>query len=290
MHILNAKAQLGAEATPLSIAKLAGRLEYARFADGFSVGSKKLEFRTKEGVVSPPADFSLSIRNAGSTDNTKLEKGEITANGIDLKVVTSLMEYFPIGKDVRQVVAKFGLRGSVKDSRFAWTGKLEKPSSYQIKGTLADFASLANEKIPGVTGFSGAIDGTEKGGTFNVNAKVLTFDVPNIFRETLRFDRVEGKGKWATTANDIVVDIGRIAFGNNDLNGEFAGKYTRLRAKAGVELAKEDMPGTLDIAGKFTNIRATQVAGYLPNGLDITRDIYRTGRTQWLNRNCRFRN
>jgi uncharacterized protein (TIGR02099 family) len=270
VHIVNARAQLGADAAPLNIAKLAGRLDYKRLDDGFSIGSQKLEFRTKEGVVGQPADFSFALRNAGVAEK---ENGEITANGIDLKVVTSLIEYFPIGREVRQTVAKFGMRGEVRQARFQWVGKLEKPARYEIKGALVDFASLANEKIPGVTGFSGNIDGNDKGGVFAINAKALSLDAPNSFRAPLRFDAFSGRGKWTASASDVTVNIDNIAFANDDLKAEFAGKYQRKRAPAGGVLDKEDIPGALDISGKFSNIRATKVGDYLPNGLAATREF-----------------
>ncbi|MEI6737217.1 MAG: DUF3971 domain-containing protein, partial [Pseudomonadota bacterium] len=281
VHIINAKAQLGDEVAPLNIAKLEGRLEYLRHDNGFTVGSKKLEFRTKEGVSSPPADFSFSQRNkvteitrenANATGTTENESGEITANGIDLKVMTSLIEYFPIGKEARQLAAKFGLRGEVKASRFAWTGKLDKPASYQIRGTLVNFGLLASDKIPGVSGFSGNIDGSDKGGVFSIASKALTLDVPAQFRAPLRFETVESQGKWTSTGNDIVVDIAKLALANNDIAIELGGKYSRPRPKAGAELAPEVKPGALDIAGRLTRATAIKVANYLPNGLGKARD------------------
>lgn len=276
VHIINAKVQLGDDVAPLNIVKLAGRLEYLQQQDGFTVGSKKLEFRTREGVTSPPADFSFSRQVPSQIAATgappgRLERGEITANGIDLKVMTSLIAYFPVGKELRQTLAKFGMRGEVKASRFAWTGPLEKPASYQIKGSLVDFAALANDGIPGISGFSGTIDGDDKNGRFNIASKALTLDLPAHFKAPLRFDNLDSKGKWTVTAGRVDVDIDKFGVANTDLAAEFSGRYSRLRAKAGAELAVEDAPGELDIAGQLTRASATKVAKYLPNGLENTR-------------------
>lgn len=272
VHIVNARAQLGELSdgvAPLNIVRLAGRLEYVQLDNGFRVGSNKLEFRTKEGVVSPPADFSFSLQN---TDQPNKQIGEITANGIDLKVVTSLIEYFPIGRDMRQTVARFGLRGLVNDGRFAWTGALEKPVGYAVKASLAGFSSLSNERTPGVSGFSGEVNGTDKGGQFNIDSKSLVLDAPTIFRAPIKLDSFIAKGKWTATEKEINVDLSNVAIANADLKGEFSGEYTRLRAKEGATLPKEDIPGALDIAGRFSNIRVANVARYLPNGLGRTRD------------------
>ena len=282
VHIIHAKAQLGDDVAPLNIAKLAGRLEFFRHENGFTVGSKKLEFRTAEGVTSPPADFSFSqytkaarkksiFGGAGTDTSMAGEGGEVTANGIDLKVMTALIGYFPIGKDMRQLVTKFGMRGEVKASRFAWQGSLDQPTSYQIKGTLADFGVLPGEKNPGMTGFSGTIDGDDKRGVFTVASKGLSIELPAHFRAPLRFDSLDCQGKWSVTAKEIFIDFGKLAMANADFSLELSGKYSRPRAAPGTELAVALQPGSLDVTGKLRHANAVAVANYLPNGMDNTR-------------------
>ncbi len=282
VHIIHAKAQLAEDVAPLNIAKLAGRLEFFRHENGFTVGSKKLEFRTAEGVTSPPADFSFSqftktTRKKSILSSVVADKsvggagGEITANGIDLKVMTALIGYFPIGKDIRQLVTKFGMRGEVKASRYAWQGSLDKPTSYQIKGTLADFGVSASEKSPGIAGLSGTIDGDHKRGVFTVSSKGLVVDLPTHYRAPLRFDSVDSKGKWAVTEQQILIDLSTLTATNADLSLELAGNYSRPRAAAGTQLAIEVQPGRLEVTGKLRHANAVAVAKYLPIGMDQTR-------------------
>jgi uncharacterized protein (TIGR02099 family) len=267
--IINARAQLGDDVSPLSIAKLAGRLTYQRLEDGFRIGTSKLEFRTQEGVNSLPADFSLALQSAGNVDK---ERGEITANGIDLKVMTSLLEYFPIGRDLRQLAAKFGLRGAVKDTRFAWTGSVQNPNTYTVKGTLVDFASNLNETIPGVSGISGTVEGSEKGGKYVLNAKGVTLDIPTFFRDTVRLDVLEGRGGWQVGADDISINVDGVKASNLDLSAEVSGKYKKLRVKPGVEIPVEKRPGVIDLTLKLTEVNAQRLPAYFPNAATKTRD------------------
>jgi uncharacterized protein (TIGR02099 family) len=269
VSIINARVKLGEDAAPLNIIKLAGRLDYEQLGEGFRLGSKKLEFRTSDGVVSLPADFSFKREQAGVAGK---ESGEITANGIDLKVVTSLIQYFPIGRDARETVEKFAARGSLKEARFQWTGALNNPTSYLVKGGLSDFAIAANGRIPGISGFSGTIDGTNKGGTFNIASKAFTFDERNTFRDALKFDHLESQGKWAATGRELKIDFSKFVFSNRDLAGEFSGQYTRTLPAPGVTLALADVPGTVDIKGKFSQINVARVGDYLPNGLAKSRE------------------
>ena len=267
INLIDTQAQLSPDVSPLNIAKLAGRIEYKAQEGGFTVGSKALELRTREGVTLPPADFSLTLQQPAGPESTK---GEITGSGIDLKVMAALIEYFPAPAEIRAGAARFGPRGLVRQSSFAWNGYLDKMSAYRIKGAMTDFALNANGNLPGVSGFTGTVDGDEKGGKFTVGAKNLQLDVPNLIRAPLKFDTFDSVGGWKITADAVEVDLARVAFANADLAGEFSGRYSRFRAD-GPKAKVEKGPGSLDIKGGLTRAKATAVGNYLPNGASQTR-------------------
>ncbi len=272
LNLVNARAQLQADLAPLNLSRLAGRIEYQAREGGFSISSKGLEIRTRDGVVLPAADFSLTLQNLGDAARAR---GEISGNGVDLKVIAALLQYFPVGKEVREGVAGFGPRGVVRESVFTWTGPLEKPSSYRIKGALSDFGVNAVGRIPGVSKFSGTVEGDDKGGKFTVAARNVSLDVPNLFRAPLGFDTFDGDGAWQVTPEAVVVELARLSFTNADLTGEIAGRYSRLRSAsdhAGTAISVEKQPGSLDIKGTFAHVKATSVGNYLPNGIAQTRD------------------
>jgi uncharacterized protein (TIGR02099 family) len=268
LHLINASAQLEPALASLNLAKLAGRIEYKSQTGGFAIGSKALELRTKEGVVLPPADFSLKLEKQSAEATAK---GELTGNGLDLKVMAALIEFFPVGKDVRALFARYSPRGVVRQSSFAWDGYVERPRAYKVKGNVTDFAINAFEKLPGVSGFSGAIEGDSKGGTFNIASKNLTLDAPQQFAQPLRFDQFISDGSWNITGDSLEVKLDKVSANNADLNLDFQGKYSRLRAD-GPRAAQEKGPGSLDIKGKITKGNALAVASYLPNGLTNTRE------------------
>jgi uncharacterized protein YhdP len=269
VHIVQAKAQLGDDLAPLNIAKLAGRLEYARLEGGFSVRSRKLEFRTKEGVVSPPADFAISLQSYGKPD---LERGEITANGIDLKVMSALVDYFPIGKEVRQLAAKLGLRGSVRDSKYAWTGPIERPRTYDIKGTLDAVGVNTLERVPGFSGFTGSVEGNQSGGRYRLASKDLVFDAPMALRDPLRFEQIDGQGTWTVTGEQLTVKFDDLKIANRDLAASFNGVFWRKRPTAGAELDGAEKLGSIDATLRLERLDATRLGTYLPHGLTRTRE------------------
>ncbi len=268
VSLVNTKAQLSPEVAALNIARLAGRIEYKAQQGGFTVGSKALEFRTREGVTLPPADFSLTLQHQAEAATAK---GEITGSGIDLKVIAALLEYFPVGKDIRAVAARFSPRGLVTKSSFGWTGYLDKIATYRVKGAMTEFATNADGATPGISGFTGTVEGDEKGGKFTVASKNLQLDVPALMRAPLKFDSFDSDGGWKITAENVMVDLGRVAFANPDLAGEFSGSYLRHRAD-GARAKDEKGPGSLDIKGKLSRARAVAVANYLPNAASQTRE------------------
>lgn len=267
VHLVNTRVQIDDSVAPLALAKLAGRIEYRAEEGGFTIASKALEFRTAEGVTSPPADFSFTRQYP--QDPTRA-RGEISANGIDLKVLTALLEYFPIGKDARALAARFSPRGVVRQSRYSWTGWIDQPQTYQLKGALADFASNASEGVPGVTGFTGTVDGDEKGGKFSIASKNFALDA-SVLATPLKFEAIESLGSWQVSRDAIDVVIDRATFSNADLAGEFSGKYARFLA-SGTRAKEEKGPGSLDIRGTFSRIKATAVPSYLPNGIARARE------------------
>ncbi len=267
-NVINAGVQLADDVAPLQFSRLAGRIEYVAREGGFSIASKAIEFRTREGVTSKPADFSITLLD--QNDPVKAS-GAITGNAIDLKVITSLADYFPIGRDLRELVARYNPRGMVQQSSFAWTGYLDKPLTYRVKGTLADFSVQAHDSTPGASGFTGTIEGDDKGGKFTVASRQFELDVPQLFRAPLKFDTFAGGGAWRVNADAVEVDINDIKLENADLAGEFTGRYWRYRA-TGAKALEEKGPGSLDLKGKFSRIAATAVPNYLPNGIANSRD------------------
>ena len=266
LNLLNARVQLSANTSPLSIAKLTGRIEYKAQEGGFTIGSKALEFRSRDGVNLPAADFLLTLQHQSDPARAK---GEFIGKGIDLKAMTALLQYLPVSKEFRANAARLNPRGIVGQSSVSWAGHFENLSTFRVNGAVADFAIDADGNAPGVSGLSGTIEGDEKGGKFTVASKNLQLDTPNIMRAPLKFDALDSEGVWKMSPEGIDVGLSRVAFANADVAGEFSGRYSRRHADGS---KAEKRPGSLDIKGKLTRAKAVAVANYLPNAAAQTRE------------------
>lgn len=268
VHLKGAKAQLGEDLVPLDITELTGRLEYKAADAGFTMASKGLSLNTANGVKMAPADFSLTLKD--QNDAAKAG-GEMTGNGIDLKVMTALLEFFPVGKDVRRVATDFSPRGTIQNTRYAWRGPVDAPSGYEFKGTLAGFALQQHEILPGLSGFTGTVEGSDKGGKFEIDSRDLALELPKIYEEPLQFAQLNAKGAWTLDADALRVDLRSLSLVNADMEGSFSGKYERFRP-TGARAKDEKGPGTIDLSGNFSRIDARAVGKYLHKNVKVVRD------------------
>jgi uncharacterized protein (TIGR02099 family) len=257
VNLVNVSAQWSRDTAPLMLPTLTGRLEYRKEPGGFAVVSKGLQLRTREGVQIKPTDFSVLI----ASPPNEVPKGEITGDGIDLKVISGLLQYFPVGKEARELVGKLAPRGVLQQASLVWTGTLDKPRSYRIKGGFSDFGVTAMDRIPGVQGLSGRIEGDEKGGRYTLNGKNLTLDMEQVFRVPLAFESAEIEGKWAQQQGKLQLNFDSVKLANADFAGEVKGSY-RTGGKG---------PGVADLTARFERIEMAKLGDYFPNRTPITR-------------------
>jgi hypothetical protein len=86
----DAQVRLATDVLPLDLATLSGRVIYRAQPQGFYFGTEGLRFRIAGGTEAQPGNFSV-MRSAGPG---QLPHGEVRADGIDLKLAATLLDYF----------------------------------------------------------------------------------------------------------------------------------------------------------------------------------------------------
>lgn len=261
VNAIKVSAQWSKETAPLELATLAGRMEYASLPGGFQISSKGLQLRTRDGVTVPPMDFSLMLAESRSESR----RGAITGSAIDLRVMSALLHYFPVGRELRERVARLAPRGKLHEAGVNWTGAADKPATYRIKAKFEGLSLEAEQSLPGVSGLSGSIDGDDKGGRFTLDSPGLKLDLPKVFRDPLHFDVVRMSGAWkrdisaATPAMGITLESSTIE--NKDFAGEISGSWQQ----------GGQGPGIADLKARFSRAEVGRLAAYLPNQIPVTR-------------------
>ncbi len=267
INVRDAKAQLAADALPLELDSLSGRAIYDAKGDGFTFATRDLRFRLAGGAEAQPGNFSLArIAPPGQAPRV-----EVRADGIDLKIAATLIDYFPVPRDIKASAQHFAPRGRLSDATLTWSGvDAAHAGAYTLKGRFTDLAVNAVDDWPGVAGLSGRIEGSQDGGTIELDSRNATLQLDRVFRAPLAFDTLEARASWKRAGRAREVAIERARFANADAQGELAGTWHSLPD------SKEKSPGFADFRGTLTRAAVNRVANYLPNGASVTRD--------WLDR------
>ncbi|MDQ3025420.1 MAG: TIGR02099 family protein [Pseudomonadota bacterium] len=260
LRMRDARAQLAADALPLELASLAGRATYQANTKGFTFATEGLSFRLASGLAAQPGDFSL----ARTTEPGQAPRMEVRANSIDLKIAATLVDYFPVPRQVKGQVLRFAPRGRIADTTVAWSDDGAK--AYAVKARFEDLAVNAVDNFPGVSGLSGTIEGTEAGGVVQLAATHSVFELGHFFRAPLAFARLEARAKWRHVERALEVQVVDAHFSNADADGRISGTWRSLPD------ARVKSPGYADLKGTFSRGSPARAANYLPNRIAATRE------------------
>ena len=237
----------------LELDTLQGRLG-ARQSEGksFEVFGRNVGFRTGTGVALSSTDFRVLWQpEAGQTP----QKGEMEANALDLVQLARLAEFFPFPQAARARLKATEPRGSVRNLKVAWTGDVEHPQQYSLRGGFDKLAARANAGIPGFAGLTGRLEVSEKGGNIVLGSAQVAIELPGILPEsTARLDSLAGQIGWKIVQDQLELVFNRLSLANGDLDGTFSGSYVK----------KPGSGGFVDLTGRFSRADGKAAYRYIP--------------------------
>jgi len=245
------KTRLGSSLPELDMRELDGRFSWKRSGGGMEFATRKLAFVTGDGLQLPAVDFSLRLGDAGESG---FARGELQANALELAPLVQLADRLPLDPELRKSLTAHSPSGAVYDLSLRWNGAWPKPASYALRGRFHELSLRRHGSLPGFSGFSGNIDGTEKGGTLHVATQKAVLDMPRLFRDRLQFDTLSGQLAWSQAGGGTELRFGNFAYANADLAGTLFGTYRTL----------PDGPGIADLTGHLSRGLAQRVTAYLP--------------------------
>ncbi len=102
LNMRDAVGQLASDALPLRLASISGRARYRGEPTGFRFATEGLKFRIAGGPEVLPGNFTI----ARSAEAGKPARLEVKADGIDVKIAGTLLDYFPVPRDVKAQVQR----------------------------------------------------------------------------------------------------------------------------------------------------------------------------------------
>ncbi len=306
--VRNARLQLGAPdagttIAPLDLSALSGRLSWRdkRIMGGDSAKAngqqrwsvRDLRATTIDGVHAPAATGDVVVNyNAGLVTG-----GEIHVAELDLARATSLAKTLPIPADLVSRWLALQPVGALRRLGLKWRddGEAAAASRYFVEGSaeLAAVGWRAHGNMPGVTGLTGVLTGSNRQGELRLRvgaaddvrdpltavprsasraaeknapvAEALGVDLGAYLSSPMVFNALSGTVSWKSSAgsdNTVAthLDLGDIQFENNDVTGRFSGTWDSDRLG----------PGVSNITGVLLRANTAAIHRYLPSSLSAS--------------------
>lgn len=269
--------KLAPEVQPLALAQIEGRLAGTHGEHGWTLAAQQFGFVTGDGIRWPRSDMALNWR--AQRDGTTAG-GEFSAQRLDLALVAQVAARVPLGDSLRRLLAEMDPQGIVSDLALRWTGPVDAPATYQVKGllsglSLASKAAATPEAVgrPGLRNATIVLSATEKGGDARLAIQQGGLEFPGVFEEPLvALDQLSATLQWriekvrgADTAPRVSLQLKDMRFANADASGELSGAWS---TGPGAGFARGGRyPGLIELNGKVSHGAAHRVARYLPTGI-----------------------
>ena len=251
VRLAGVETRLGADLPQLTLDALSGRVAWKQTPTSFEFSTTQLGLVTAGGLALQPADFLLRLQ----TDRQGAPSGgELRANALSLEPLASLADHLPVDPELRERLLQLRPKGSLHDIVLRWSGDWREPHQYTVRGHFEQLALARSAKLPGFSGATGNIDGTEKGGTMYVNSSGARLDMPRIFREPLQFDTLTAQLGWGRRGTEVELRLNNVAFTNSHLAGTLFGRYQTVAGSAGI----------IDLTGNLTRADGRFAARYIP--------------------------
>lgn len=241
--------------------RIEGRVGWRRTDRGQDYFVERLSFVSPLGRKAAPASVRVQVTDRA---DGKLGELRVETEELRLEALTALIGAVPIPRQVHDLIEAHAPRGFVDRLRLSWTDK----DHYALEARLREVGFRAGGGIPGITGLSGEINASNRGGRARIDARELGLDDAQVFRHPLAFDRAEAKLVWEVRSDGgLAVDLTDLRLVNADLDAS-AGGSILLRPGAAPEL---------DLGARLRRGVGNAVWRYLPRS--VSDDAY-----EWIRR------
>ncbi len=263
--------RLAANVAPLTLEQLEGRVVGQRTPEGLRLSLQRFGFLSGTGLRWQSGDLHLNLRQRPGEPSTG---GDFNTARLDLGVMAEVAASLPLGDALRRLLAEVKPQGVISELALQWSGPLDAPTQYQVKGALGGL-SLASQPAPkldaigrpGLRNASVQLQANQAGGTALLSVIGGAVELPGVFEDPLLpLDRLSAQLAWQVEAGKVSVQVKDARFANRDAQGEFSAQWN---TGAGTGTARGGrLPGQIEVNGKLGKALATRTARYLPLGID----------------------
>jgi uncharacterized protein YhdP len=210
------------ELDPLGFAEVTGRLVGRRDERDTELTARQFGFVTADGVRWPASNGTLTWRRGAGDEVTG---GELTAERLDLALMTQVARRLPVGDTAHRLLADFDPQGTATELHLRWEGtpvaavvaaasaasaaEFRLPPRYQVRANVTGLSlAAAPATDPQTTGRPGVrradiqLTADQSGGEARLTMTQGAFDLPGVLEEPLLpFDRLSAHLNWPRTCS-----------------------------------------------------------------------------------------
>ena len=266
--------RLGERLAPLAFDAVAGRIGVSENAQGFSLSTEDLHFRTADGLQWPGGNVALVHTRAGAGTP---QKTSLKADRLDLAALAEIASRLPLEPGAQALIASLAPQGLVNALDAQWQGPLDAPIGFSAKGRASGLhlaarppaasAPVGRPGRPGISGASVDFDFTEGGGEASVSIVNGALELPGVFEQPrLALAQLSTQAQWTRSGRKIAVQLRQLQFANADAQGKAELRWHTDDSAAAPAGGGPDrrFPGVLDLQGSLSRGEARQVHSYLP--------------------------
>src|SRR3989338_9383418 len=254
LNLRDVVTRLAEDVPEMTLLNLRGRAAWKKVAGGTEISTRSLALQLRNGIKIEPADIYFRTVEAA---NGQPATGEVRANLLQLETLAGLASFMPMEADLRARLDAYAPRGKVSNLEAQWQGALEKTDYFRIKGRFENMAMRQVGAMPGFSGLSVDVDGSDAGGRLNIGSRRTVVEAPGALREPLFFDTLTGQASWQHKRGEWSVKVDNVAVANDDLAGNLYGSYQTQAGTLGVlDLTVSLTRGDIRRAARYTPLVA----------------------------------
>ncbi len=223
------KLTLGEKLEPLQVNYYKGKITASKDGNNYKIGTDDLSLQLASGVVidNLNSEFGLKLDNQNN-----IEAASFRANQLDLTSIARCFSSLPIPADIKDLIVKRRLKGTLDNLAVNFTGNPEDINSYS--GTVG-FKNLSCESYvpkdeseqwyPGFRNLTGSVSFNKAAGEINLDSQDITLVIPKIFPVTdYPVDKLQAHGKWNLN-KPMTVNFDKLVLENEDVALVASGSY-----------------------------------------------------------------
>ena len=208
------------------------------------------------GVVKkwPAAVFSVAGQRM---DDNALHKIALFVERLDLQEASGLAQFFaPLPEEQVKTLAQAQLKGLLEN--FSVFADLD-AKAVALHGGFSKLGVAPLSSVPGIENLTGRIKGSEKQGSITLTTKDAWLTGPDLFREALPVNRLQGTLDWQQTAEHFW----SLSSPSIELDSLSFQSKTRFR----IDIPEAGKPVFMDLQSAFAGEDASEVKHYLSTGI-----------------------